>query len=138
MCLHSPHPAARLPRALLAITLGIATAACGGGGDEAGDVQSTSSAKAAHEAAAPRTVMVEGCVVDRHYIPTTGTPVRALGADGRLLGNAQSDGQGRFTLRLPSRSAVTLQIDRPQGESLPLRVGTSAPKPASCLVDELA
>jgi hypothetical protein len=60
-------------------------------------------------------IALEGCVLDRHYITTTGTPVRALAADGRLLGNAWSDGQGRFTLRLPARSEVMLQIDRPQG-----------------------
>ena len=92
-------------------------------------------------AAVPLYVMVEGCVLDRHYIPTTGTPVRALAADGRLLGNSISDGQGRFTLRLPANSAVMLQIDRPtgeQGESLPMRVGAQPTKWERCLLDEQA
>lgn len=83
-------------------------------------------------------VMVEGCVLDRHYIPTTGTPVRALAADGRLLGNAQSDGQGRFTLRLPARSEVLLQVDRPQGESLLMRVEAASSSSGTCLLDDQA
>jgi hypothetical protein len=93
---------------------------------------------ATRQAAAPVSVMVEGCVLDRHYIPTTGTPVRALAADGRLLGNAQSDGQGRFTLRLPARAEALLQIDRPQGETLALRVDAAASKSGNCLLDDQA
>ncbi len=138
MSLHSTHPAARMARALSAIAFGTVAAACGGGGEEAADVQSVALTKTAQDLATPRSVAVEGCVVDRYYIPTTGTPVRALAADGRLLGNAQSDGQGRFTLQLPSQSAVTLQVDRPQGESLPVRVGVTPSPKAGCLVDELA
>lgn len=143
------HAAVRFSRGLSAIALGIAAAACGGGGGEEGPavaaagssvqaVPAASVVAATHKAVAPVSVMVEGCVLDRHYIPTTGTPVRALAADGRLLGNAQSDGQGRFTLRLPARSEVLLQVDRPQGESLALRVEAASANSGTCLLDDQA
>ncbi|MCW5634032.1 MAG: hypothetical protein KIT17_11925 [Rubrivivax sp.] len=150
MSFRSIHAPVRGSRTLLAIAFGLAVAACGGGEEEdSAVVSSTSSAAqaqklaatAAHAtqpAVAAASVTVEGCVLDRHYIPTTGTPVRALAADGRLLGNAQSDGQGRFTLRLPARGDVTLQIDRPSGESLPMRVDAAASKWETCLLDDQA
>lgn len=151
MSFRSIHAPMRLSGALLAMALGLAAAACGGGtGHDSTGVSSAFpaaqalSASAAHEAgvvhaaAAPVSVAVVGCVLDRHYIPTTGTPVRALAADGRLLGNAQSDGQGRFTLRLPAHSDVTLQIDRPSGESLPMRVHAAATAWEKCLLDDQA
>lgn len=140
--------AVRFTRGLSAITLGLALgfalAACGGGGEDAAVAPAESSAAAAPaaasilKAAAPVSMMLEGCVLDRFYVPTTGTPVRALAADGRLLGSAQSDDLGRFTLRLPAGSAVTLQIDRPQGESLPVRAGAAGSTRAACLLDDQA
>lgn len=140
--------AARLSGVLSVLALGLATAACGGGGDDtavalaaepsAAAAPAAKAAGKASEIAVPVSVMVEGCVLDRFYVPTTGTPVRALAADGRLLGHALSDGQGRFTLRLPARSDVTLQIDRPQGESRPTRVEATASTQAACLLDDLA
>lgn len=124
MSLRSIHaPVFRL-RPLLATAVVLGVAACGGGTDED------------FAAAKPLSVSVEGCVVDRHHIPTTGVPVRVLAADGRLLGNAQSDGRGRFTLRLPAQSDVTLQIDRPSGESLAMRVGGTASTWEKCLLDD--
>ncbi|MBL8344860.1 MAG: hypothetical protein JNN03_05420 [Rubrivivax sp.] len=146
------HAAVRFSRGLSAIALGIAAAACGGGGGEEGRavaaadsslqgvqaVPAASVVAATHKVAAPMSVMVEGCVLDRHYIPTTGTPVRALAADGRLLGSAQSDGQGRFTLRLPARTEVLLQVDRPQGESLAMRVEAASSYSGTCLLDDQA
>lgn len=149
MFFSTTHAAHRISRGLSAIALGIAAAACGGGGGDEGaataaadsPVQAVPSASVvpdARKAAAPLSVMVESCVLDRHYIPTTGTPVRALAADGRLLGNAQSDRQGRFALRLPARSEVLLQVDRPQGESLAMRVEAASSKPATCLLDDQA
>lgn len=137
------HAPLHVSRALLAIALGLALAACGGGTDPDSTEVSSASHEAdlvqvAHAAAAARSVTVGGCVLDRHYIPTTGTPVRALAADGRLIGNAQSDGQGRFTLRLPAHSDVTLQIDRPSGESLPMRVDAAATTWEKCLLDDRA
>jgi hypothetical protein len=140
--------AARFSRGLCAIACGLVAAACGGGGEDptmsmaGSSAQATTpgapTAAAAQKAAPSVSVFVEGCVLDRFYIPTTGTPVRALAADGRLLGGALSDGQGRFTLRLPARSEVTLQIDRPQGESLPVRVDADSSKSGACLLDERA
>jgi len=147
MSLSTTHAAVRISRGLSAIALGIAATACGGGGDEgavaAADtsvqaVPAAAGVPAAQKAAAPLSVMVGGCVLDRHYLPTTGTPVRALAADGRLLGNAQSDGQGRFTLRLPARTEVLLQVDRPQGETLALRVEAASSNSGTCLLDDLA
>jgi hypothetical protein len=149
MSFSTTHAAVRFSRRLSAIALGIAAAACGGGGGDqdpavaAADssvqgVPAASVVAAAQKAAAPMSVMVEGCVLDRHYIPTTGTPVRALAADGRLLGNAQSDGQGRFALRLPARSEVLLQVDRPQGESLAMRVEAASSNSGTCLLDDQA
>ncbi|MBL8343298.1 MAG: hypothetical protein JNL30_17660 [Rubrivivax sp.] len=151
MSFPSTHAAIRLSHRLSAIALGLAAAACGGGGSEdAGVALSAPSAHAApgasaasmaalapaaNSAVAAVSVAFEGCVLDRHYIPTTGTPVRALAADGRLLGNAISDDLGRFTLRLPAGGEVTLQVDRPQGESLAQRVGAAASKAQACLLD---
>lgn len=122
--------------ACLTSTLAIclATAACGGGGDEPG----TAPVDASAQARPLSWVTVQGCVVDRHYIPATGTPVRVLAADGRLLGNALSDAQGRFTLRLPSHGDVLLQVDRQEGESLPMRVDAQASTWERCLLDESA
>ncbi len=132
---HSQTPTAtRFARSVSTLTLGLAAAACGGGGDEPGTGPAASSAKALP----PASVTVQGCVVDRHYIPATGTPVRVLAADGRLLGNARSDAQGRFTLRLPSHGNVLLQVDRQEGESLPMRVDAQAPTWERCLLDETA
>jgi hypothetical protein len=151
MSFRSIHAPMRASGALLAMALSLAAAACGGGTDHDSTGVSSAfpaaqalSAPAAHEAgvvhaaATPVFVTVVGCVLDSHYIPTTGTPVRALAADGRLLGNARSDGQGRFTLRLPAQSNVTLQIDRPSGESLRMRVDAAATAWEKCLLDDQA
>lgn len=156
MSFRSPRAPMHVSRTLLAITWGLTLAACGGGtGQDPTEVPSASASTAAqplpaatalkadvvnvtHAVAAPVFVNVEGCVLDRHYIPVTGTSVRALAADGRLLGNAQSDGHGRFTLRLPTHSDVTLQIDRPSGESLPMVVGDAASTWEKCLLDDQA
>ena len=126
-------PSIRFFRGLSAVALGLAAAACGGGGEDSSAAPTDSSDKTAavtnlvHMAAAPVSVMVEGCVLDRFYIPTTGTPVRALAADGRLLGSALSNGQGRFTMRLPAGGELMLQVDRPQGESLPMPIDARSP-----------
>lgn len=134
MSFHTIHAPTRLVRGLFVVALGLAAAACGGGGQDVGAARHAAS----DQAASPLSVKVEGCVLDRHYIPTTGTPVRVLAADGRLLGNAQSDGLGRFTLNLPAHSDVLLQVDRPQGESLPMRVSAQASNWDQCLLDESA
>lgn len=141
------HPAVHLARGLSAIALGLAMTACGEGGvaDRDPAAAGTASDKAAPAAsvtpaaplaAAPSSVTVEGCVLDRSYIPVTDTPVRVLATDGRLLGNARSDAQGRFTLRLPALGEVLLQVDRPQGESLPMRAEAGSSTWAKCLLDD--
>ena len=135
------HPAVHLARGLSALGLGLALAACGEGGvadhgAAASGAASDKAAPAAPLAAAPSTVTVEGCVLDRSYIPVTDTPVRVLATDGRLLGSARSDAQGRFTLRLPALGAVLLQVDRPQGESLPMRAEAGSATWAKCLLDD--
>lgn len=130
------HTTSRIARALTTIALGLAAAACGGGGDDEPGIGAKGVKEAPAQALSPAFVTVQGCVLDRHYIPTTGTPVRVLAIDGRLLGSARSDSQGRFTLRLPAQGDVLLQVDRPQGESLPMRVDAQAPTWATCLLDD--
>ena len=132
----------RTSLATLAFTLGVGLTGCGGGSDDLTGVQTaaqtSSDRKTTTLADRGDSVSVQGCVVDRHYIPITGVPVRVLSAQGRLLGNAQSDGQGHFTLRLPTATDVLLQVDRPQGESLTLRVGTTPQRWDTCLQDDQA
>lgn len=96
---------------------------------------------ASPRAAAPAWVMVQGCVLDRHHIPTTDAPVRVLAEDGRLLGNAFSNRDGRFHIRLPAGRSVLMQIDRAQGDAgEPMRVTVDAASPTlpACLLDEQA
>lgn len=123
-------------RVLCTVAIGLLATACGGGGDEPAVVEA--SAVATRAEIRPAFVSVTGCVLDRFYIPSTGTPVRALAPDGRLLGSASSDRHGRFTLQLPSHSDVTLQVDRPDGESLPLRVNATRSTASNCLLDDRA
>lgn len=141
--------AAHLERGLTALALGLALSACGEGGiadpgPAVSGAASDPSAPAAsvtpamRQATASSTVIVEGCVLDRSYIPITDTPVRVLASDGRLLGNARSDAQGRFTLRLPALGDVLLQVDRPQGETLPMRAEAGSSTWAKCLLDDRA
>jgi hypothetical protein len=129
------HTTTRLACLASTLALCLAAAACGGGG---GDEPGTGLADASAKARPLSLVTVQGCVVDRHYIPATGTPVRVLAADGRLLSNARSDAQGRFTLRLPSHGDVLLQVDRQDGEALTMPVDARAPTWERCLLDESA
>jgi hypothetical protein len=141
MSFHSIRIAAGLSRACSTLALGIGVAACGGGGQEtfAGASTSTSTAQRTDVAAAAVSwVRVQGCVVDRFHVPTTGTPVRALGADGRLLGNASSDGQGRFTLKVQPQHLVTLAIDRPEGDAQSTALGSQDVTTTACLLDDRA
>lgn len=140
MTFHTTRHLVRSSLATIALTLGLFATGCGGGSDDVAAAssgeQATPQGKTAAAAVQKTSVTVQGCVLDRHYIPTTGTPVRALSADGRLLGSAQSDGQGRFKLTLPAQSAVLLQVDRPQGESLPMQVDAQASAWDTCLLDD--
>lgn len=142
MTFHTTRHLVRSSLTTIALALGLAATGCGGGSDDVAAAPTgalaTPHGKTAAAALQTSSVAVQGCVLDRHYIPTTGTPVRALSADGRLLGSAQSDGQGRFTLKLPAQSAVLLQVDRPQGETLSMRVDGQASTWETCLVDDQA
>jgi hypothetical protein len=134
----------RAHRAACVMALGIAATACGGHVDDPEQASTTATAQTVAHAgpastgATPSSVEVEGCVNDRFYIPTTGSPVRALSTDGRLLASALSDEQGRFRMRLPAQGQVVLQVDRPQGESQPVQVDAGAPTATNCLVDDQA
>lgn len=144
MSIRSPRAAIRLSRAVGSLAVCVAAAACGGGGDDVQRAEPVATATgavrvgAAQAVAAPGAVLLGGCVVDRRYIPATGTPVRALAPDGRLLGNARSDVHGHFALKLPAHSSLVLQVDRPQGESMAMKVTAVSTKRATCLIDELA
>jgi hypothetical protein len=100
---------------LQAAGLALALAACGGGGDLAAPHAAPTAAAAPAPIVPAATVQIEGCVVDDWFLPRGQTPVRALGADGRLLGNAQSNERGIFRLNLPTGQSVSLAIDRPDG-----------------------
>ena len=120
-------------------------AGCGGGGDEVVSLRAASAVVAtpvttpAATAVPPQpTVQLEGCVVDDYFQPRSQTPVRALGADGRLLGNAQSGPRGEFKLQLPSGQRVSLAIDRPDGEVMKVVSGLQSRALATCLVDPSA
>ena len=138
-----PLPSPRLPRcaaleparcrAALATLAAVSLAASGGAGDALTEVGTT--AGILRSGAAPSMVRLEGCVVDAHFIPKTGTPLRVLAADGRLLGNALSDGDGIFRLRLPARQTVTIEIDRPAGEVLAVPIGNGNLSVGACLSD---
>lgn len=93
------------------------TAACGGGGGDMVDLPAKAGAAAAAAAAAQR-VQLAGCVVDQHYVPHEGVPVRVLAADGRLLGSARSGRAGDFKMQVPAGTLVALQVDADNGESI--------------------
>lgn len=86
---------------------------CGGGSDDSASPLAHSEASAATRAAA--SVQLEGCVVDEFFIPRTGTTVRLLGADGRLLGHASSNEDGVFTLQVPAQQVVSVNVDKAGG-----------------------
>jgi hypothetical protein len=72
------------------------------------------------------------------YIPRTGTPVRALSADGRLLANGASDEARVFTLIVPAQQALSVSIDRPEGEALSVSTGRTNLSLGGCLFDPQA
>jgi hypothetical protein len=132
------------PAAAVAIALATALllAACGGCGDQLLSLHALPAAVSipvAAAASAPmRAVQLAGCVVDDYFQPRGDTPVRALGADGRLLANAQSDARGAFKLQLPAGQTVTLAVDRPEGDFIQVTSGRSSRALTTCLVDPSA
>ena len=101
-------------------TLLIALTGCGGGGETL-DVAAIPGV-GPWAASAPASLSVKGCVVDESFIPRTGTPVKLVSADGRLLGNAISDGNGTFTIRVHARGTMAVSVDKPGGERFDVTV----------------
>jgi hypothetical protein len=106
---------------------------CGGGNDElAAPLARTA---AGESSASPKSVRLEGCVVDEFFIPRTGTTVRLLGADGRLLGHASSDKNGVFSLQVPAQYTVSVSVDKAGGEALVVPTGRTNLSVGACLRD---
>ena len=93
-----------------------ALAACGGSEDAVAVVLVGGEHVAA--ASAATSVQLEGCVIDQHWAPRGGSPVRVLSADGRLVGDATSDAMGLFRLTVPARQLLTVRLEGPDGEVL--------------------
>jgi len=106
-------------------------AACGGGSDES----AVPVALATDADRSATSVQLEGCVVDEFFIPRTGSSVRALSADGRLIGHATSDKDGLFRLQVPARQSVSVALERPGGEALVVRTGSASLSASGCLRD---
>jgi hypothetical protein len=133
--------------AVLAAALLASLAACGGGAgdDEFGlalmqnssDLTSTISTAATvtqQKTPAP-TITLQGCVVDEFFIPRSGTVVRLLGADGRLLGHASSNNAGVFSFTAPAQQSVSMNVDKIGGETLVVPTGRSDLSVGACLSD---
>lgn len=101
-------------------------AACGGGGEAVASMLGD-------ERAAAR-VRLEGCVVDQDGVPRTGSTVRALAADGRLIGDAASDAQGVFRFSAPARQTVTIALEGADGEGLVVPTGGTDLSVGACLL----
>lgn len=117
--------------AMLGAWCGAALAACGGGGPAA-TMEPSAMQRAAAEPPT-RTVQLEGCVVDQHGLPHTGTEVRALSADGRLVGDATSDRRGVYRLRVPAQQTVSVAVAQPNGDALVVPIGTTDVSVSACL-----
>ena len=125
-----------------ALATALLLAGCGGGDDVPIALRASPAAAAVPAttttSAAPLNLRLEGCVVDEYFQLRGDTPVRALGADGRLLGNAHSDPRGAFSLRLPTGQNVSLAVDRPGGDVMKVATGHRSRALTTCLVDPSA
>ena len=128
-------PAAAVLAALLLAWL---LAGCGGGEDLLPLPVAAAPRAAAIVPPLPQTLRLEGCVVDEYFIPRSDAPVRALGADGRLLANAQSDSRGEFKLQVPPGQTISLAIDRPGGDVIKVATGQRSRALTTCLLDPSA
>ena len=126
----------------MALLLAWLLASCGGGGEMPSPRPVTSVAVAAPAApaasASATTLRLAGCVVDDYFQPRRDTPLRARGADGRLLGNAQSDAHGAFSLQLPAGREISLAIDKTDGDTIQVATGHHSRALTTCLVDPSA
>ena len=126
---------------LAALLLAWLLAGCGGG-EELLPLHVPAAPRAAANAppipALQQMLRLEGCVVDEYFIPHSDAPVRALGADGRLLANAQSDSRGEFKLQVPPGQTISLAIDRPGGDVIKVATGQGSRALTTCLLDPSA
>ena len=117
---------------VLSVLCAALLAACGGGSDEAAlPIAHTVGSDADRSATS---VQLEGCVVDEFWIPRTGSSVRALSADGRLIGHATSDKYGLFRLRVPARQTVSIALELGD-DALVVPTGSAPLSVAACLRD---
>jgi hypothetical protein len=119
-----------------ALALAAALAGCGGGNAEtAVPVELLFAPKAAAAVPPLTSVQLEGCVVDEYYIPRTGTSVRAVAGDGRLIGHTSSDKNGVFTLLVPALETVSVSVDKAGGDTLVVPTGRGDLSVGACLRD---
>lgn len=79
-------------------------------------------------------VHIHGCVLDQFYIPKA-SAVRAMSADGRLLNRVLTDDFGIFLIAVPVDGAVTILIDKPDGDKLSIAVGPQSRSLGACLIE---
>jgi hypothetical protein len=120
-------------RAAVLASLCLLFAACGGGG--AAEPPARPDTARAH--APTDSVVLEGCVLDDADRPRQ-TRVHAFGDDGRLLASAGTDERGVFLMRVPAHRQLTLSLDAPGREPLPLLTGGSQVSLTGCLREPTA
>ena len=119
-------------------------AGCGGGQQE--DMQrgaatmlltaAVATATGEAKTQAVSSVQIEGCVVDRHFIPAEGN-VEALQADGRAVAHGYADARGIFRLRVPPDTSLRVRLAHREGsDELEVWVRRHDVSIAACLIDE--
>ncbi|HMN80732.1 MAG TPA: hypothetical protein PKA20_12465 [Burkholderiaceae bacterium] len=124
-----------LPDRLITVALsGGLLAACSGSPSD--DAPAASAAAVERSAKSPPALLsIEGCVVDKYSIPRTGTSVRVLTDDGRLLGHATSGRYGEFVMHVVAHDALSVAVDRDGGEAFAVRTGGRDLRLTGCLQD---
>jgi hypothetical protein len=120
--------------AVIAVCL-LSISGCGGGSGDTEDTPLHAQAIKVEATQPVAEVQLEGRAIDEFYIPRTGTPVRALSTDGRLLGSTTSDQDGVFRLKVPARRAIALAIEGPGGEVMAVVTGDTSLLVGACLQD---
>jgi len=96
----------------------------------------TATAAVAVQSMAVTRVQLEGCVVDRHFIPAEGR-VEALQADGRAVAHGDADAHGIFRLRVPPDVTLRIRLaGRADSDPLEVLVLHHDLSVAACLMDE--
>ena len=99
--------------AALATLAALALSACGGGGGAGGG--SAVSASPGANPPAPAGTTITGSVGDG---PVTDARITATDRDGKVIGNATSDGQARFTLALPADARYPVTVKSSGGTDI--------------------